>query len=83
MYLKDNKISYNEYLFNSKSLSVIVGRTNKALGVTGYGAVNVFRKMLQTDLDNCGASPEQRLKLADELKHSMATAAKSYVIKIK
>ena len=82
-YLKDNKISYNEYLFHSKSLSVIVGRMNKALGVTGYGATNVFRKMLQTDLDKIGASPEQRLQLANELKHSMPTAKKSYVIKKK
>jgi hypothetical protein len=82
-YLKNNKISYNDYLFNSKSLSVIVGRMNKALGVTGYGATNVFRKMLQTDLDQSGASPEQRLQLANELKHSMATAKKSYVIKKK
>ena len=56
---------------------------NKKLGVTGYGATNVFRKMLQTDLDNSGPSPEQRLKLADQLKHSMATAQKSYVIKKK
>jgi len=79
-YVKSNKILYNDYLFNSKSLSVIVGRMNKALGVTGYGATNVFRKMLQTDLDKSGASPEQRLQLANELKHSMATAKKSYVI---
>jgi hypothetical protein len=39
--------------------------------------------MLQTDLDQSGASPEQRLQLANELKHSMATAKKSYVIKKK
>jgi integrase len=82
-YLKNNKISYNDYLFNSKSLSVIVGRMNKALGVSGYGATNVFRKMLQTDSDKSGASPEERLQLANELKHSMATAKKSYVIKKK
>ena len=82
-YIKNNKILDNEYLFNSKSLTVIVGRMNKKLGVTGYGATNVFRKMLQTDLDNSGPSPEQRLKLADQLKHSMATAKKSYVIKKK
>jgi hypothetical protein len=56
---------------------------NKALGVSGYGATNVFRKMLQTDSDKSGASPEERLKLANELKHSMATAKKSYVIKKK
>ena len=82
-YLKNNKISYNDYLFNTKGLSVIVGRMNKALGVTGYGATNVFRKMLQTDSDKSGASPEERLQLANELKHSMATAKKSYVIKKK
>jgi hypothetical protein len=82
-YLKNNKISYNDYLFNTKGLSVIVGRMNKALGVTGYGATNVFRKMLQTDSDKSGASPEERLQLAKELKHSMATAKKSYVIKKK
>jgi len=82
-YLKNNKIVYNDYLFNTKGLSVIVGRMNKALGVSGYGATNVFRKMLQTDLDKSGASPEQKLKLANELKHSMATAKKSYVIKKK
>lgn len=82
-YIKNNKIKYNEYLFKTKSLSVTVGRMNKKLGVIGYGAVNVFRKMLETDLDNSGASPEQRLQLANELKHSMATAKKSYVIKKK
>lgn len=82
-YLKNNQISYNEYLFNTKSLSVIVSRMNKALGVTGYGATNVFRKMLQTDLDISGATPEQRIKLADDLKHSSATAKRSYVIKKK
>lgn len=82
-YIKNNKIKYNEYLFKTKSLSVTVGRMNKKLGVIGYGATNVFRKMLETDLDNSGASPEQRLQLANELKHSMATAKKSYVIKKK
>ena len=82
-YIKNNKIKYNEYLFKTKSLSVTVGRMNKKLGVIGYGATNVFRKMLETDLDNSGASPEQRLKLANELKHSMQTAKKSYVIKKK
>lgn len=82
-YLKNNKIKYNQYLFNVKSLSVIVGRMNDKLGVKGYGAINVFRKMLQTDLDKSEASPEERLKLANELKHSMSTAKKSYVIKKK
>lgn len=82
-YLKNNKIKYNQHLFNTKSLSVIVGRMNDKLGVKGYGATNVFRKMLETDLDKSGASPEERLKLANELKHSMATAKKSYVIKKK
>ena len=82
-YLKINKIPYNDYLFNTKSLSVMVGRMNKKLNVIGYGATNVFRKMLQTDSDKGGASPDERLKLAKELKHSMATAAKSYVIKKK
>ena len=82
-YLKNNQISYNEYLFNTKGLSVIVGRMNKTLGIIGYGATNVFRKMLQTDSDNSDETPEQRLKLANELKHSMATAKKSYVIKKK
>ena len=82
-YLKNNKISYNEYLFNTKSLSVIISRMNKAIGVTCYGATNVFRKMLQTDLDRRGATPEQKIQLANELKHSTATAKKSYVIKNK
>jgi integrase len=82
-YLKNNQISYNDYLFNTKSLSVIVSRMNKALGVSGYGATNVFRKMLQTDLDKSGATPEQKIQLANELKHSTATAKKSYVIKKK
>jgi len=82
-YLKDNKISYNDYLFNTKSLSVIVSRMNKAIGVTGYGATNVFRKMLQTDLDRTNATPEQKIQLANELKHSTATAKKSYIIKKK
>ena len=82
-YLKNNQISYNDYLFNTKSLSVIVSRMNKAIGVIGYGATNVFRKMLQTDLDRRGATPEQKIKLANELKHSTATAKKSYVIKNK
>ena len=82
-YLKNNKIAYNDYLFNTKGLSVIVGRMNKTLEVTGYGATNVFRKMLQTDSDNSGETSEQRLKLANELKHSMATAKKSYLFKKK
>ena len=64
-------------------MSVIVGRMNKALGVTGYGATNVFRKMLQTDLDRTDATPEQKIQLANELKHSTATAKKSYIIKKK
>ena len=82
-YIKKKKIKYNEYLFNTKSLSVVVGRMNKKLNIVGFGATNLFRKMLETDLENSGPTPEQRLKLANELKHSMATAKKSYIIKKK
>ena len=56
---------------------------NKKLNIVGFGATNLFRKMLETDLENSGPTPEQRLKLANELKHSMATAKKSYIIKKK
>jgi hypothetical protein len=55
----------------------------KKLGVIGFGAVNAFRKMIETDNEKRNPTPEQRLKLANELKHSMATAKKSYVIKKK
>ena len=80
-YLKNNNLNYSDYLFNTKSLSLIVSRMNKKLGFQGFGAINIFRKMLTTQVHNNPASTTQeKLELANKLKHSLSTAKNTYHI---
>jgi len=80
-YLKNNKLNYGDYLFNTSSLSLIVSRMNKKLDFQGFGAINIFRKMLTTDVHNNPASTTQeKLDLANKLKHSLSTAKTTYNI---
>lgn len=80
-YLKNNNLNYGDYLFNTKTLSLIVSRMNKKLGFQGFGAINIFRKMLTTQVHNNPASTTQeKLNLANKLKHSLSTAKNTYNI---
>lgn len=78
-YLKNNKIGYGDYLFNNQSLSQIVSKMNKKMKFDGMGAINLFRKMLTTDVHkNKESTIQEKLALAKKLKHSLKTAKTSY-----
>jgi hypothetical protein len=83
-YLKNHNLTYGDYLFNTKTLSLIVSRMNKKLGFQGFGAINIFRKMLTTQVHNNSVSTTQeKLELAHKLKHSLSTAKNIYNVKRK
>jgi hypothetical protein len=78
-YLKNNKIGYGDYLFNNQGLSQIVSKMNKKMNFNGMGAINLFRKMLTTDVHkNKESTIQDKLALAKKLKHSLKTAKTSY-----
>ena len=78
-YLKNNKIGYGDYLFNAQSLSQIVSKMNKKMKFDGMGAINLYRKMLTTDVHkNKESTIQDKLALAKKLKHSLKTAKTSY-----
>lgn len=80
-YLKNHKLSYGDYLFNTQSLSLIVSRMNKKMDFQGFGAINLFRKMLTSEVHNSpNATTQDKLALAKKLKHSLSTAKNTYNI---
>ena len=80
-YLKNNKIGYGDYLFNNQGLSQIVSKMNKKMNFNGMGAINLFRKMLTTQVhQNPQSTIQDKLALAKKLKHSLKTAKTSYNI---
>ena len=52
---------------------------NKKMQINGMGAINLFRKMLTTDVHkNKESTIQDKLALAKKLKHSLKTAQTSY-----
>jgi hypothetical protein len=67
-YIIENSIKVGDYLFGDKKLSQYVSPNNLKVGVKG--GTNVFRHMKITDELKTIKSPEERIKLAESMKHS-------------
>ena len=79
--MKTHNLTYGDYLFKTQSLSLIVSRMNKKLEYANFGALNIFRKMLTTQVhNNPNSTTQEKLELAKKLKHSLSTAKNTYYI---
>jgi hypothetical protein len=64
----------NEYVFGDKKLSPFISAANKQLGYDG--GVNLFRHISVSETLTKAPSVEERVKLADKMKHSPFTQIK-------
>jgi hypothetical protein len=67
-YLTNNKLTIGDYLFGNKKLTQFVSSQNPYIGIKG--GVSLFRNMKVTDELKTIKTPEQRLALAEKMKHS-------------
>ena len=58
------------YLFSDKLLSNFVSRMNKAIGLKG--GISLFRHMIVEDFLKTARTPEERVEMANKMKHSIA-----------
>jgi hypothetical protein len=66
-FIENHDLQVGDYLFGEKNLSGMVVKMNQELGYTG--GVSLFRKMKISELYNT-ASTEDKVKLAEAMKHS-------------
>ena len=57
---------------------MVVSRMNKTLGYEGFGAINLFRKMIASDAKDL--SLKEQLKVSKKLKHSLKIHKSNYII---
>jgi len=67
-YMTDNKLTIGDYLFGSKKLTQFVSSQNPYINIKG--GVSLFRNMKVSDELKTITTPEQRLALADKMRHS-------------
>ena len=67
-YMKDNNLRIGDYLFGNKKLTQFVSSQNPYIGIKG--GVSLFRNMKVSDELKTIKTPEQRLALAEKMKHS-------------
>jgi len=67
-YMTDTKLTMGDYLFGSKKLTQYVSSQNPYLNIKG--GVSLFRNMKVSDELKTIKTPEQRLALADKMRHS-------------
>lgn len=78
-YISTNNIE--NYLFGNKKLTSFVSLSNKEMGMKG--GISEFRHMKITEeLNSVKITPEERVKLAEKMKHSPATQL-NYIRKLK
>jgi len=58
------------YLFTDKSLTSFVSKMNKAIGLNG--GISLFRHMIVEDFLKTARTPEERVEMAEKMKHSPA-----------
>ena len=80
-YIINHQIQNGELFFNAKNISMIVSRMNKSLGYEGFGAINLFRKMIASDSKNLPL--KEQLKVAKQMTHSLKVHNSNYIIKEK
>jgi len=80
-YIINHQIQNGELFFNAKNISMIVSRMNKSLGYEGFGAINLFRKMLSSDAKDL--SLKEQLKVSKKLKHSLKIHNSNYIVREK
>lgn len=74
-YIKKHDVQINDYLFGNEELSAYVIRCNKKIGVDG--GISYFRKMSTSELlNNPDVTPEEKIELANQLKHSVFVQSK-------
>lgn len=73
-YIKTNKLETGDYLFKEKKLSLFVSDMNKKLGIESISkniGIKVFRQMTASAGIPENATPEERVKLASKMLHSV------------
>jgi hypothetical protein len=78
-YILTHKIDNDELFFNTKNNSTIVSKMNKKLGYEGFGAINLFRKMIASDSKDLPL--KEQLKVAKQMTHSLKVHNSNYIIK--
>lgn len=58
------------YLFSNKLLSTFVSKMNKTIGLKG--GISLFRHMIVEDFLKTARTPEERVEMANKMKHSTA-----------
>jgi len=66
-----NAKNFKEYLFTDKSLTSFVSKMNKTIGLKG--SISLFRHMIVEDFLKTARTPEERVEMAEKMKHSPAT----------
>ena len=77
-YILTNQIENGNLFFNAKNISMIVSRINKSLGYEGWGAINLFRKIIASDAKDLPL--KDQLKVSKKLKHSLKIHNSNYII---
>lgn len=81
-YMKDNNLTYGDYLFGKDKLSAFIGNMNKEMGLKENkkiaGNVNLFRKMIVSNILNGVNNLDAtiRFELSGKMYHSPATSQK-------
>jgi len=57
------------YLFTDKSLTSFVSKMNKAIGLNG--GISLFRHMIVEDFLKTARTPEEKVEMAEKMKHSL------------
>ena len=78
-YMENNAIKIGDNLFNTNNISKIVSRINQNLGILGWGAINLIRKMIASDASMLPI--EHQVKVAREMGHSLKVTNSNYVVK--
>jgi hypothetical protein len=77
-YIETNKLEYNDFLFNSKTLSKYISNFNKELGLKGY-TINTLRKMkVSTGLADANGDAAKILQIAKDAHHHVNTGKNVY-----
>ena len=78
-YILTHHIENGDIFFNMNNISMVVSRMNKTLGYEGFGAINLFRKMISSDAKDL--SLKEQLKVSKKLKHSLKVHNSNYIIR--
>lgn len=73
-YMEAKHLEYGGFLFQDKLLSSFVSKMNKKIGLKG--SITFLRKLTVTD--NKDMSLDERIQLANKMKHSFATSKATY-----